>query len=358
MNHEPAVLRTALAAQLKMPVPDGMEDKAGGMAAARLPGGAWGERIGPGLELCLHLPLMEFSDEGQSPGRVRAAVDAARESGFAAVSANDHFLFQTPWLDGPTALAAVIDRSGAMELATTIANVVLRGPVPLAKTLAALDVLSEGRVIAGVGPGSSERDYEAVGVRFEERWERFDEAVAILRSLLQDEPPPQTRRHYALPDSPLAPGPSRPGGVPIWIGSWGSPAGLRRVARLGDGWLASAYNTTPDAFRAAKQSLSEQLDARGKDPDRFPNALATMWTWISEDARDADRVLREVAAPMLKRDPEPLSDQLCIGPAAHCAELLSRYAEAGCERVYLWPLGDESRQIELAATTVLPAVTP
>jgi hypothetical protein len=81
-----------------------------------------------------------------------------------------------------------------------------------------------------------------------------------------------------------------------------------------------------------------------------------MWTWISEDARDADRVLREVLAPMLRRDPDSLSDRLCVGPAARCAELLSRYAEAGCERVYLWPLGDEPRQVELAATTVLPAV--
>ena len=98
---------------------------------------------------------MEFGDEGQSLARLTRAADAARECGLAALSANDHFLFQTPWLDGPTALAAVIDRSGAMELATTVSLVALRGPVPLAKTLAALDVLSEGRVIAGVGPGSS-----------------------------------------------------------------------------------------------------------------------------------------------------------------------------------------------------------
>ena len=299
---------------------------------------------------------MEFGDEGQSFARLSGAVDAARESGFAAVSANDHFLFQTPWLDGATALAAVIDRSGSMELATTVANVALRGPVPLAKTLAALDVLSDGRVVAGVGPGSSEGDYAAIGVPFEERWERFDEAVSILRSLLRDAPPPETRRHYVLPGSPLAPAPSRPGGVPVWIASWGSAAGLQRVARLGDGWLASAYNTTPDGFTSARQSLTEQLEAHGRDPGRFPNALATMWTWISEDAGDADRVLREILAPMLRRDPAALSDQLCIGSAAHCAELLSRYAEAGCERVYLWPLGDEPRQVELAATTVLPAV--
>lgn len=299
---------------------------------------------------------MEFGDEGQSLARLTGAVGAARDCGFAAISANDHFLFQAPWLDGPTALAAVIDRSDGMELATTVALAALRGPVPLAKTLAALDVLSDGRVVAGIGPGSSERDYAAVGVSYEERWQRFDEAAAILRSLLRGDPPPQPRRHYPLPASQLAPAPRRPGGIPLWIGSWGSKAGLRRVARLGDGWLASAYNTTPGDFKAAKELLSEQLDAHGKDPGRFPNALASTWTWITEDARDEDRVLREVLAPMLKRDPDALRDQLCIGPAAKCAELLSRYAQAGCERVHLWPLGNEPQQIELAATTVLPAV--
>ncbi len=299
---------------------------------------------------------MEFGDEGQSLVRLTRAVDAARECGLAAVSANDHFVFQRPWLDGPTALAAVVDRTGGMELATTVSLVALRGPVPLAKTLAALDLLSGGRVIAGVGPGSSERDYHAVGVPYEERWKRFDEATAILRALLRDDPPPETPSHYPLPDARLAPAPRRSGGVPLWIGSWGSKAGLRRVARLGDGWLASAYNTTPEGFTAAKESLSEELCARGKDPDRFPNALVTMWTWVTADARDSDRVLREVLAPLLNRDPDVLRDQVCIGPAEKCAELLSRYAKAGCERVHLWPVGDEPQQIELAATAVLPAI--
>jgi hypothetical protein len=81
-----------------------------------------------------------------------------------------------------------------------------------------------------------------------------------------------------------------------------------------------------------------------------------MWTWITEDAREADRVLRDVLAPLLKRDADDLRDQLCIGPARKCAELLSRYADAGCERVHLWPLGDEPQQIELAATAVRPRI--
>src|SRR4051812_14990834 len=298
---------------------------------------------------------MEFADEGQSLGRLTRTVDAARECGFAAVSANDHFLFSTPWLDGPTALAAVIERSGDMALATTLALVALRGPVPAAKAIAALDVLSEGRLIAGVGPGSSERDYDAMGMPYEERWKRFDEATAILRALLRGDPPPGSCRYYAVPDSGLSPAPRRAGGVPVWIGSWGSKAGLRRVARLGDGWLASAYNTTPELFGTGKEALSQELRAQGRDPGGFPNALVTMWTWITEDAADADRVLRDVLAPLLKRDPEALRDQVCVGPPERCAELLSRYAQAGCERVYLWPLGNETEQIELAATAVLPA---
>jgi len=296
------------------------------------------------LELGVHLPLMEFGDEGHSLARLTRAVDAAREYGFAAISANDHFLFQTPWLDGPTALAAMVERSGSMELATTVSLVSLRGPVQLAKTLVALDVLSDGRVVAGVGPGSSQRDYDLIGVRFEGRWPRFDEAVAELRALLE-------------PGSPLAPHPRRDGGIPLWLGSWGSDAGLRRVARLGDGWFASAYNTTPEVFGVARESLAAELRARDRDAGGFPNALVSMWTWITEDEADAERVLRDVLAPILGREPDELRGRLCIGPAGACAELLSRYAEAGCERVHLWPLGDEPRQVELAATAVLPSVS-
>ena len=293
------------------------------------------------MELGVHLPLMPFGEEPLSLQRLQATVDTARECGFTAVSANDHFVFQTPWLDGLTALASVVERSGQMALATTISLAVLRGPVALAKALAAIDILSEGRLVAGVGPGSSERDYRMVGIPFEERWPRFDEAIAQLRALL-------------AADSELQPGPWRSDGVPLWIGSWGSRAGLARVARAGDGWLASAYNTTPERFAAARTTLAQALADRGRDPSGFPNALATMWTWVSDDRAEGDRVLADVLAPILGRDPDELRAQVCVGPAEHCAELLTRYADAGCERVYLWPLGDEPRQLELIATEIAP----
>jgi alkanesulfonate monooxygenase SsuD/methylene tetrahydromethanopterin reductase-like flavin-dependent oxidoreductase (luciferase family) len=307
------------------------------------------------VELGVHLPLMRFGEDPLSLERLGRAVDAARECGFAAISANDHFVFQTPWLDGPTALASMIERSGEMVLATTVSLAVLRGPVPLAKALAAIDVLAEGRLVPAVGPGSSERDYSVLGIPFEERWKRFDEALAVVRALLRGEQMPERPSYYPVPaDLELVPRPWREDGIPLWIGSWGSRGGLARVARAGDGWLASAYHTTPERFSEARIALAEALEQRGRDPTRFPNALATMWTWVSRDRAEADRVLADVLAPILGRDPDELRTQVCVGPAEYCAELLSRYAEAGCERVYLWPLGDESRQLELVAGQVGP----
>ncbi len=307
------------------------------------------------MKVGVHLPLMEFRGEGQSPARVMDAVDAARECGLEAISANDHFVFSTPWLDGLTALAAAIERSGAMTLATTISLAALRGPVALAKTFAAIDILSEGRLIAGVGPGSSAHDFAAVGADFDQRWPRFEECVVVLRALLKGDAPPSTT-YFAVPEAELAPRPYRAEGVPLWIGSWGSDAGLRRVARLADGWLASAYNTTPDGFAAAKRLLETMLGERGRDPSDFPNALVTMWTWVTEDRDEADRTFEEVLAPLLRRDPDELRSQLCVGSPEHCAKLLSRYARAGCEWVQLWPLGEERRQIELFAERVIPLI--
>ena len=310
----------------------------------------------PGVQASLHLPQLDLTGEGLSYGRLSVAVDVARECGFVAVSANDHFFFGAPWLDGPSALAAAVERSGRMELATTVSLPTLRGPVQLAKTLLTLDVLSEGRLIAGVGPGSSTRDHEAVGVPLAERWQRFDEAVGLLRALLRGEPPPVGGRYYPVPDAAMAPIRPATAAVPVWVGSWGSAAGLRRVVRLGDGWLASAYNTGPADFAVAMGALRTGLQAQGRPAEEFPHALVTMWTWITEDRREADEIIEDRLAPLLNKDPATLRGRVCVGPARMCAELLSAYARSGCRRVHFWPIGAERRQIELLAHDVLPHV--
>ncbi len=301
-----------------------------------------------------HLPLIGFDEKPWSLQRLLAYTETAERLGFAAISANDHLVFPRPWFDGPTALAAVLTRTGQMTLATTVSVPVIRHPVALAKTLAAIDLLSGGRLVVGVGPGSSARDYAAVNIPFEERWKRLDEAIEALRALWRTQGPVFEGKFYSTEGVELRPFPAQQPSPPIWIGSWGSAAGLRRTARLGDGWLASAYNTTPDMFRKAWRSLAEELSKAGKDPTRFPNAIATMFCYVTEDRRAADRVVQEVLSPMINRSEEEVRERLLVGPAEVCAEKLAAYREAGAQRVYLWPVDDEIQQLEILQERVVP----
>jgi alkanesulfonate monooxygenase SsuD/methylene tetrahydromethanopterin reductase-like flavin-dependent oxidoreductase (luciferase family) len=307
------------------------------------------------MEFGAHLPLMDFGDNPYTIDFLRSYARTAIDCGFSTLCANDHMTFSAPWLDGPTALAAVIGDSGDATLATTVALPVVRGPVQLAKTVAAIDVLSGGRMVVAVGPGSSSRDYEAVGLDFEQRWALLDEAVPALRALWTGGEP-FVGREYSTSGVELLPRPARTGGPPIWMGSWGSRAGMRRTARLADGWLASAYNTTPAAFAGSLALLGDELRAAGKDPATFPNALATMWCYITNDRADADRIFRERLMTTINRPEDELRERLAVGPPEACAELLIAFAEAGVQRVLIWPIADELRQLEAFSEHVRPIV--
>ena len=277
------------------------------------------------MELGVHLPLISIAGEQRSLGDLLAFTEAARDFGYTHLCANDHLVFSRPWLDGPTTLAAVLAHSGEMTLATTVAVPVLRGPAATAKILAAIDLLSGGRLLVGVGPGSSARDYELVGVSFEERWKRLDEGVQALRAYWRADDVAFEGAFYSTAGATLAPPPAQRPGPPIWIGSWGSAAGLRRVARLADGWLASGYNTTPELFAQAWVDLQTEVSAQGKDGAGFPNGIATMWCYVTEDRARAETVLADVLAPMLNRPTEQLRAVLPIGSAEECAEKLRAY---------------------------------
>lgn len=305
-----------------------------------------------------HLPVVGFGNHGFSLERLSTYVQTARDLGFKAISTNDHLIAARPWLDAPTALASMLSHSGSMAVGTSVILPIVRGPMPLAKTLAAIDILSGGRLFVGVGPGSSARDYEIVGLDYEERWKRFDEAIHVLRSLWSGDGADFTGRFYASAGINLEPKPLQRPGPPIWIGSWGSDAGLRRVARLGDGWLASAYNTMPDQFAAGLAKLNGQLDKVGKDPSSFPNALVTMFMYVTADETETERVLSNTIAAFLRRPIEQLRERLLVGPPEVCAEKLASYKAAGVQRVFIWPVDDEVNQKTIFHKTVAPLVDP
>jgi alkanesulfonate monooxygenase SsuD/methylene tetrahydromethanopterin reductase-like flavin-dependent oxidoreductase (luciferase family) len=297
---------------------------------------------------------MDLDGTGWRPDALASYAAAAHRLGYAAITANDHLVFQRPWLDAVVALASVVAASGELRLATTVALPVVRGPAALAKAAAALDIVSGGRLVLGIGPGSSRRDYDAVGVNFDERWPRFEESVRVLRSHLTPGAPSFEGRFYATGEA-LRPSPDRPDGPPIWLASWGSPAGLRRVARLGDGWLASAYNTTPERVAVARETLAAELACAGRTLDGFPCSLATMWTYVTDDAGERrDRMA--ALATMLNRPADELAQRVCVGPAEHCAALVRAHADAGIGELFVWPLGDGERQLERFMSDVVPLV--
>ena len=296
----------------------------------------------------MHLPLMDFGDARWSVGRLVEYVETATSLGFEAVCANDHMIFATPWLDGPAALASVVAASGDARLVTTVANPVTRGPVALAKTLAALDQLSGGRVVGGLGPGSSAKDYASVGVPFDERWPRFDDAVRAMRALLGGEA--YDGRYYSCPEA-LEPPPARGDGLPLWVASWGSAAGLRRAARRGDGWLASAYNTTPADFGQAWTRVLDQLSEDGRITSGFENGLAT--TWFHIDPRDAGDVLESRLASRIHRPVAELRERLPFGSADRVREMVALYRDAGLQWMFVWPVTDELEQLRRFADEVM-----
>ncbi|MBA4609657.1 LLM class flavin-dependent oxidoreductase [Aeromicrobium sp. Marseille-Q0843] len=286
------------------------------------------------MDAGVHLPQIDFTATPLDGSHLAEVVDAARDLGFAALSANDHLTFPSPWADGLVLLAAAAERSGDLELVTSAALPVLRGARSYGAAMLTLERLAPGRVVAGVGPGSSRTDYALADVPWEERWSRFDAALGVLRA--------QFARHGSRAQ------------VPLWVASWGSPAGIDRVARYGDGWLASAFHTTPAEFGRTREGLAQACHRLGRAEP--PHALVTMWTWVTEDTPVAERMLTSLLAPALDRDPEAPRGRVCVGPAETCAELLSEYAAQGCRRVHFWPVGDEARQLRRLAEDVLPHV--
>jgi alkanesulfonate monooxygenase SsuD/methylene tetrahydromethanopterin reductase-like flavin-dependent oxidoreductase (luciferase family) len=277
-----------------------------------------------------HLPIAGFSLRLPEPSAIAEYAEAAEALGFTTICANDHLLFSIPWLDGLIALGVAAGRTSRIRLMTTAALLAVRGAGPLGSALAALQHLSDGRLTAAVTPGSTRADYEAVEADFDNRWARFDQEMPRLREFLD----------RVLADA--AP--------PIWVASWGSKAGLRRVARLGDGWLGSAYHGTPEHISGCRVYLRDRLVAVGKDPARFPLALATMYLYISEDRAELRSVSDLVRSPAATS--ADLRDRLLIGTADECVGRLRRLEAAGISEVFVWPLRDEVAQLGLFVAEV------
>ena len=185
-------------------------------------------------------------------------------------------------------LAAAAALTERVRLWTTIVVLPAHNEVEIAKQMASVDQLSNGRLTLGVGVGGREHDYLAIGGNFSRRWSRMDEQVARMRSIWAGEPP--------FPGAdPVGPPPVQAGGPPLIAGALG-PKAIGRAARWADG-VDGAWTLDGDeaAVRGAFEMIESAWRAAGRDDE--PHLSTSIWYALGDGAEDR---LRRYAYDYLK----------------------------------------------------------
>jgi alkanesulfonate monooxygenase SsuD/methylene tetrahydromethanopterin reductase-like flavin-dependent oxidoreductase (luciferase family) len=220
---------------------------------------------------------------------LREMAVAADEGGLDSVWGADHLIFrdegETAGIhEGWTLLTAVAGVTRRVEIGPLVLALPFRNPALTAKMAAELDIVSDGRLILGVGCGWHQPEFDAFGYPFDHRVGRFEEALQILVPLLH-EGHVTFRGRWHQADAELLPPPARPGGPPILIAGK-QPRMMQLVARHADQWNAAWYGQPGEATELAERIARQRAacEAEGRDPSTltltagifvaFPHLLA------------------------------------------------------------------------------------
>ena len=254
---------------------------------------------------------------------------AAEDAGFDSLWVGDHLLYDLaggltrgPW-EAWTSLAAIAVATQRVEIGPLVASTSFHAPAMLAKQAATVDAISNGRLILGLGAGWNEREYRAFGFPYDHRVSRFEEAFTVIRTLLRDGRTDFDGAYYRVENCLIDPGPVRPGGPPLMLGSIGP-----RMLRIGlphvDAWNVwwSDYGNTPEGFAAVKSRVDEaavQVGRRAEDVSATAAVLVAL-------SGGSGRVMGENSKP-------PVSP--VQGSPDDIAAHISAMAEAGAEHLQL-----------------------
>ncbi|MFJ6686856.1 LLM class flavin-dependent oxidoreductase [Streptomyces werraensis] len=234
-----------------------------------------------------------------------------------------------PRADPLLLLSAVAVAAPRLMLGTAVLLPALRHPILLAHQLATLDRLADGRLIVGLGAGfptpGTQTQFDAIGVPFRTRVNRLEESIEAMRRLWSGTNVSFTGRHFDFRDVTLAPAPTRPEGPPIWLAGGGDPA-LRRVARLGDGWLPYSPAVTD---YARDRAVIHRLAPRPITPALY----ATLC--LADDAQHARQLLRTSIERYYNAPLEKVEQiqAMFAGPPADAAAWLNSYIAAGARHL-------------------------
>lgn len=198
----------------------------------------------------------------------------ARDAGFDSIACGQHFL-APPYqnLQSVPLLARLAAESGSMSLVLSVVLLPLYNPVLLAEDVASLDVISEGRVVFGVGLGYRDVEYQAAGIRRAERIPRFEEALTLIRRLWTEDDVTFHGRHFNLDHGTCTIRPVQRPHPPIWVAA-NNDSAIRRAGRLRCAWLVNPHATTETLirqtalYREALAAAGQKADSAG-DPE-FP----------------------------------------------------------------------------------------
>jgi probable F420-dependent oxidoreductase len=214
---------------------------------------------------------------------LRSMARTAEAVGFDSLWVGDHLIYDLPGgvTRGPweawTTLAALAAVTERVELGPLVASTSFHAPAMLAKQAATVDAISGGRLLLGLGAGWNEREYRAFGFPYDHRVSRFEEAFTIVRMLLRDGRADFDGTYYTVEDCVLDPGPARPGGPPLILGSVG-PRMLRIGLPHADAWNVwwSDYGNTPTGFAALRERVGAAAEAAGRQPGEVAATAAVL----------------------------------------------------------------------------------
>lgn len=245
--------------------------------------------------------------------------------------------------------AAVTER---IRLGTAVILTPLRIPVELAKSLATVDQLSGGRLIAGLALGAWRDLYPAFGLSPEGRVRRFEEAVTLIGRLWTEDAVTSDGEFWQMTDARVEPKPVQRPRPPLWFGGNLAPA-VERAARMADGWIGAGSATT-EAFAAAHLGLQDALVAAGRDPAGF-DVAKRVYIAVDDDADRALSRLREWFGLFYRN--RDLAERVAVwGSAEACVEGLASVVRAGARTLVLNPVFDQQEQAEALAADVIPGV--
>jgi probable F420-dependent oxidoreductase len=230
------------------------------------------------------------------------------------------------------ALAAVAMRTRRLKLGTSVLVLPPRNPILLARELATVDVLSEGRLLPAGGLGVDlPAELEAMGVRREERPARLEESVAIVKALWSGEPVSMKGRFWSLTDVSLKPKPHRRR-LELWLGGR-APAAMRRIGRIADGWLASFIG--PDEFGARVEMIRAAAAEAGRsiDEDHYGTIVFS--------APAPDEISAEAGRLLDRRPDLARADHVACG-VEETGALLDRFIARGATKFVLNPIASDS----------------